>query len=84
MCEPWTRKQQEQMPALKTEKTAAPDVAPYQTPVKAKKRGPPMSEEVKQKLKALRADRKAKGQPTRIKRKKTVSFKKEVDVATGI
>jgi hypothetical protein len=33
-----------------------------------------MSDEVKQKLKALRADRKAKGLPTRIKRKK-VTFK---------
>jgi hypothetical protein len=63
------------MPAIKTEKTAAPDTAPYPATPKPKKRGPPMSEEVKQKLKALRAERKANGQPTRIKRKKSVSFK---------
>jgi hypothetical protein len=66
------------MPAIKTEPTAAPDTAPYPTPTKPKKRGPPMSEEVKQKLKDLRATRKANGQPTRIKRKKAVSFKKDL------
>lgn len=72
------RKHQPEMPAIKTEPTPAPDTAPYATPTKPKKRGPPMSEEVKQKLKDLRATRKANGQPTRIKRKKSVSFKKDL------
>jgi hypothetical protein len=72
------------MPAIKTEKQSPSDATPYDTPTKAKKRGPPMSEEVKQKLKALRADRKAKGMPTRIKRKKSVSFKGETGATPAI
>lgn len=63
------------MPAVKVEKETAAASEPYPT-TKAKRKGPPMSNEVKEKLKALRADRKAKGLPTRIKRKK-VTFKAE-------
>jgi hypothetical protein len=64
------------MPAVKTEKESTTTVEPYPT-TKPKRKGPPMSAEVKEKLKALRADRKAKGLPTRIKRKKVVTFKGE-------
>jgi hypothetical protein len=62
------------MPAIKKEKTEKVAAEPYPTtPTKPKKKGPPMSEEVKAKLKALRADRKARGEPTRVKRRKSVS-----------
>ena len=62
------------MPAIKKEKTNDGSAAPYTVEPKPKRKGPPMSEETKAKLKALRQDRKAKGLPTRIKRK-NVSFK---------
>ena len=69
------------MPALKTEKPSAPASEPYPT-TKPKRKGPPMSNEVKEKLKALRADRKAKGLPTRIKRKKVTIKEEGVPAAT--